>query len=349
MRGGQRRRTTKQQRAPRRRRRRLRIGRLAFLVVLAGLCGAAGGYHGRPAAPADPGPFSDQVNHLLLVVTGHDTPAGAELLALVTIDPVAGVTALRCLPPAAEAPLAGLAPTTLRDAHAVGGIKLTAKAVANLLQHDIHHYLECDPAGLAGLLDAVGGVETSPGRRLGGAEAAELALAAGEDEAALPARQERLVAALLAQLGAAAPSLLPDALAGLAGHLSTSLTPEQFAWLTGQAGALVAAAAPVAPALLPEVTVYNGSDRLGLERVVCRRLAELGFHAVPGAVPVVAGTARTTVFPVDPGDAAARLAGLLGAPVAAAGLTAAAPPASAEATDGAPRVVLVVGSDWPDR
>lgn len=344
MRGGQRRRTIQQRRAPRRPRRRLRIGRLAFLVVLAGLCGAAGGYHDRPDAPAEPAPLSDQPSHLLLVVTGADTPPRAELLALVTLDPIAGVTALRALSPAAEATLAGHGPTALRDAYAAGGIKLTAKAVANLHQHDIHHYLECDPAGLAGLVEAVGGIELSPGRRLGGAEAARLALDAGDGEAELLARQEQLVAALLTQLGAADQSALPGALAGLAGHLSTSLTPEQFAWLAGHA-----ARPPAVPSLRPEVTVYNGSDRLGLERVVCRRLAELGYRAVPGAVPVVAATERTTVYPVDPGDAAARLAGLLGAPVAGAPRPAAMAPASIEAVEGVPRVVLVVGSDWPER
>jgi predicted amino acid-binding ACT domain protein len=110
-----------------------------------------------------------------------------------------------------------------------------------------------------------------------------------------------------------------------------------------------AAAKPVAPAPLPArivVTVYNGSDRLGLETDAVRRLTAAGCQAA--AVPqMLPQTPLTAVFHVDNAAAAARVAGLLGLPAGSAGPV----PAGLRPAAGGSgaQVVVVLGNDYHEQ
>lgn len=101
----------------------------------------------------------------------------------------------------------------------------------------------------------------------------------------------------------------------------------------------VRSAAPVAA-----VTVYNGSDRLGLEAQVIARLTAAGCVAEPAASPVPQ-TPLTAVYHVDDPAVAAHVAAALGLKAASAGPAPQADPPLASGSKG--RVVIVLGNDFP--
>jgi len=103
---------------------------------------------------------------------------------------------------------------------------------------------------------------------------------------------------------------------------------------------------PSTAGLAPAVTIYNGSDRLGLERVVAEHLTSEGITAKAAAAPTQAAVADSRVYAVsmDHHEAATRFGARLGV---AASSNAAPPnyaPLAAEA--GHPQLVLVLGADF---
>ncbi len=103
---------------------------------------------------------------------------------------------------------------------------------------------------------------------------------------------------------------------------------------------------PSTAGLAPAVTIYNGSDRLGLERVVAEHLTSEGITAKAAAAPTQAAVADSRVYAVsmDDHEAATRFGARLGV---AASSNAAPPnyaPLAAEA--GHPQLVLVLGADF---
>ncbi len=105
---------------------------------------------------------------------------------------------------------------------------------------------------------------------------------------------------------------------------------------------------PAGPAALPEVTVYNGSDRVGLDRVVTQRLRRLGYAAVTAPTATVAQSGRTRVYATGSGAAAAteQVAKALQLSTHA-GPCALRPQGAGR--DGVPQVVVVLGADFPGR
>lgn len=102
------------------------------------------------------------------------------------------------------------------------------------------------------------------------------------------------------------------------------------------------------PAPRPLVTVYNASNRLGLDRVVVRRLQAAGFMASLGSRTPLPETPTSRVYGVDDDGAAARVADVLAAALVAGPPPAGAPSRHAPATNAA-RVVVIVGDDCPTR
>jgi len=98
--------------------------------------------------------------------------------------------------------------------------------------------------------------------------------------------------------------------------------------------------------LAPAVTIYNGSDRLGLERLVADQLAEQGITAEFATTPTSAAVADSKVYAVNLADhdAAVRLGGMLGVAASSNASPAAYPPLADEA--GHPQLVLVLGMDF---
>lgn len=99
--------------------------------------------------------------------------------------------------------------------------------------------------------------------------------------------------------------------------------------------------------LTPAVTIYNGSDRIGLERVAAAALRARGLEAVAPAGATIAQVPHTRVYAADADHhaAALRVAALLGVTASSNQAPAAWPPATTT-PDTAP-VVLVLGADYP--
>ncbi|MCC7494686.1 MAG: LCP family protein [Fimbriimonadaceae bacterium] len=109
-------------------------------------------------------------------------------------------------------------------------------------------------------------------------------------------------------------------------------------------------AAPVAdPSLRPVVTVYNGSDRLGLERLVAQQLRQRGYPALAAPQAMVDQEAHSRLYGATAADLAAaqRVGNALGVP-ASSHPTPSRCPNAAVLKPGEAGVVLVLGADWRD-
>lgn len=95
----------------------------------------------------------------------------------------------------------------------------------------------------------------------------------------------------------------------------------------------------------PSVTIYNGSDRLGLEQLAASRLQAAGMVTAVSATPVPR-LATTAIHEVDSPTAAAAVAKTLGLSAAGATLPAECPPLD---TAHGPAVVVVLGNDYRGR
>lgn len=221
-----------------------------------------------------------------------------------------------------------------------------------------------------------------PGRQhLGAAQAMAYVREPGLDTLSLIQRQQALLVALARQLGDPANARhLPQVTSLLQQNVETTLDAAQWArlmelinqvdcdrlvtvplpgaeqirgeqhWFVPSADAATVVSqvreAMCRPPVRPLVTVYNGSDRLGLERLVIQRLEACGYAGVPGGRAPVAQLARSAVRAVDDPAAGAKVAAVLGLS-AAVDEPQAYPPAQPDAQDGSARVVVVLGVDYP--
>jgi hypothetical protein len=103
---------------------------------------------------------------------------------------------------------------------------------------------------------------------------------------------------------------------------------------------------PASTGLAPAVTIYNGSDRLGLERVVAEGLAEQGVTARAATMPTSSVVADSRVYAVsmDHHDAAVRFGAVVGVAVSSNAAPPIYPPLAAESAQ--PQLVLVLGADF---
>lgn len=107
-----------------------------------------------------------------------------------------------------------------------------------------------------------------------------------------------------------------------------------------------AVATEVSAGLAPAVTIYNGSDRLGLERLVAESLVAEGITARAAPTPTSAAVQESRVYAVslDDYETAARFGARLGVTASSNPAPPNYAPLAAEA--GHPQLVLVLGSDF---
>ncbi|MBI2300576.1 MAG: LCP family protein [Armatimonadetes bacterium] len=342
----------------------------------------AAGLLQRHSAPP-PNPFGHAEVNLLVIGTDRSDPTGwADSVQLVALDLAHGTSAVLGLPRDTLGRAADGSGGRLADAWRAGGPPAVAQVAANVLNVGIDHWLKLDFAGLAALVDQVGGAELMIDRplrytdraqglsinlsagwqRLNGAQAMQLAVARA---GASPQQARRVVRDLPSLARLVQTSMSTAQLVRLAGLLS-ELDPSRMpmttlpgqtvhdggrSWFAPGAGAATlvpALRSEIArPAALPLVTIYNGSDRVGLERVVARKLERAGYRALVGNPLPVAPAPRTIMYSLDDATATGPVDKLIGGVVTPGlppqGLSSRWP----EAVAGYGRVVMVLGVDCP--
>ena len=370
----------------------------------------------EPTPPAPLNPFGASPVYVLLVGTDVDVSRGrTDTMIVLAADIDRRAVAMLSVPRDTKIDIGGYGAQKINAAFPIGGRKLCAQAVANVIRKPIHAFLHCDLKAFQEAVDAVGGVtvdvekrmsyrdraqnlriDLQPGpQRLDGAHAMQYVrfrkdklgdlgrirrqqtflkavakeLCRPEQIPKLPAVVQALgrnmettmsvtqvlyLAKLIAQVG-------PDKLATgqlpgeahyidgisyfLAAETSNVAVDDLLASAPGADDDATAATSP--SGLAPAVTIYNGSDRLGLERVVADQLADQGIASRSATMPTPEQVAESRVYAVsmDDHEAAARFGGVIG--VAASSNTAPPkkyPPIAEEA--GHPQLVLVLGADF---
>jgi LCP family protein required for cell wall assembly len=85
----------------------------------------------------------------------------SDTIILVRVDPETPALSMLSIPRATEVVLEGYGTQKINAAFAFGGPAGAVKAVSDLCEVDIAHYLEIDFAGLVSLVDRLGGIEVS--------------------------------------------------------------------------------------------------------------------------------------------------------------------------------------------
>lgn len=115
------------------------------------------------AALDDPVAPDSDAEPLYILVLGADrrpgqTRARADTILVVRIDPESESTIMLSIPRDTRVAVDGYGMTKINHANAYGGPALTIKTVKQYTGLPIHHYVQMDFAGLAKVVDALGGV-----------------------------------------------------------------------------------------------------------------------------------------------------------------------------------------------
>ncbi|MEA2704948.1 MAG: polyisoprenyl-teichoic acid--peptidoglycan teichoic acid transferase [Actinomycetota bacterium] len=149
-----------------------RRSRLTILVITLSLAMGAGVLHGMAApraaalevhkvGPAKFDPTPDKP--VFVLVLGFDARPGetvsrSDAMHLIALNPAAGRATMLNIPRDTYVPIPGHGSDKINSAYALGGAKLTAKAVGDLVGVQIQFVLATGFTGLADMVDEMGGV-----------------------------------------------------------------------------------------------------------------------------------------------------------------------------------------------
>ncbi|KEF34677.1 hypothetical protein RDMS_05505 [Deinococcus sp. RL] len=209
-----------------------------------------------PSAPASAPPvaprwFNDRLEttarlHILLMGTDQEELGSgrADVLLVLTLDPVARELTLLSVPRDTRVTLPEHGPAKINAAYAYGGARLQTEAVERFLGLPMDKYVEISQGGFRRAIDAVGGVTVNPpfaftldGQsftpgpvRLNGEQALAYARMRKEDprgDLGRNARQQEVIRSLMGELGKRSTSELQALLEQLQGDLRTNFSPSE--------------------------------------------------------------------------------------------------------------------------